>query len=147
MSKKARSYTVAFGELEISVSTASVDTSEDLIVPPKPSGKKDEAIIRAVEHNRRREASKRIIKDDSYWDAQHEDAEKTAEEIPKKEKTANAVRPAVVASRSQPADIQKETSDSTIDVPWLETIPDSVRSIVENAENHVNICIQCRYDF
>lgn len=136
-SKKARSYTVAFGELEISVSTASVDTSEDPIIPPKPSGKKDEAIIRAVEHNRRREASKRIIKDDRYWDAQHAGAESVAEEIPKKETTTNAVRPAVVASRSQPADIQKETSDSSIDVPWLETIPDSVRSIVENAENHI----------
>ena len=51
MSKKARSYTVAFGELEISVSTASVDTSEDLIVPPKPSGKKDEAIILTLKND------------------------------------------------------------------------------------------------
>ena len=74
MSKKSRSYTVAFGDLEISVSTASVDTSEEVIGVPKPVGRKDEALTRALEVARKKESLKRVVKDDEYFDSLHANA-------------------------------------------------------------------------
>ena len=58
---------MAFGDLEISVSTASVDTSEEVVLVPKLVGRKDEALTCALEIARRKEALKRVIKDDDYF--------------------------------------------------------------------------------
>ena len=138
MSKKSRSYTVAFGDLEISVSsTASVDTSEDIIVP-KPVVKRDEALTRALEHARRKESLKRVLKNDDYFDSLHATTECSPLTIAvqKEEKKKNAIRPAKVSSRSSTTSVVQTTQKEEKEVPWINTIPDSVRCIVENAGTH-----------
>jgi len=139
MTKKSRSYTVAFGDLEISVSTASVDTSEDIVHVPKPSVKKDEALTRALEHARKKESMKRVIKNDDYFDSLHAGTPTTtsADTINKETKKPHVVKPAKVISRIRSASIVQPVDVPVKDeVPWLHTIPDSVRCIVENAGIH-----------
>ena len=135
MSKKSRSYTVAFGDLEISVSTASCDTSEDLGAAPKQSGRKDEALTRALEVARKKESLKRVVKDDEYFDSLHANAVPISASTERKAPKVNIVRPAKVNSRINSASIAREPIDPA-PVPWLQTIPDSVRCIVENSGSH-----------
>lgn len=135
MSKKSRSYTVAFGDLEISVSTASVDTSEDVLGAPKPPGRKDEALTRALEVARKKESLKRVLKDDEYFDSLHANAIPVSATTERKTTKANIVRPAKVNSRINSTAISRAENDP-VPIPWLQTIPDSVRCIVENSGSH-----------
>lgn len=68
---KAHSYTVSFGALEISVSSSAAVSQPRQAVASKCSSR-DEALHKQLVRSQRKDSEKRAIRDEAYWDRQHE---------------------------------------------------------------------------
>ena len=76
--KAGRSYTVCFGALEISVNTAQQENTEEHIpitAPPVRPSACDSILGKQLLKARKRDADKRVVKDEAYWDQRHANAE------------------------------------------------------------------------
>ena len=142
-------YTVAFGDLQISVHTNKTNDDKEYCDTPLPCAShstqlngKDEQLVRALHKSRIREMNKRTIRDNKFWDNQHINAVDTKPDavpivnnipnVPEKIKrpfSENVKQKGLHTSLVKKDKKEQAPANST---RWIDKLPEAVRCVIDS---------------
>jgi len=145
-------YTVAFGDLKISVQSnksseqdadevVQVEECSSSFIHQKPLNGKDEQLVRAIYRSRVKENNKRVVRDNEFWDKLHENAVhdqksdkmETTDTVTETE-TKRPIYENVHQKGLKVALVPKTVKGKCIDnnERWIDTLPESVRCVIDS---------------